>query len=510
MMRLVKAGLMYGNLYEVTSPAMVERYNRALEYLTGKRTALTEFHIDIVGASPEIAHELDDELYLNPNGANQMFILLSTEQTSSPLLNQQFSVSRDILKRYIEENEAQLFALTAREAVAGELHNSLLRIKRPSDLLDLRLVEVTADTTQSHVREADDLAERIERFQSEPDAWWDDVLIADMIELAKRTGNIQRNPVKLEPRTYEVGNYFTEQLGGVYVFRDAATPALISREPLEGGDDLKGFAVMTLDDRDAIANWLRDEGLTQLIVQRPNQQSALVIRQKMDFIVVGTAADKGHDLKGLTRQDMRMLERRYARDLPEAYDGLMAVWRWASMGGRVPKMGPNHPAFFYALRSSQHEHRDLVNMLLTELSPLDFRQLFICHKSLFYSRYRDWPDSKREFVVRFLEQEYAMDKAGAREALFGPEPAMREDEDSAGRRLVRRKDGQLVYRERDDDDEDDDDDDDDDRRKRRKSGRRKREDSRKKKTSRRGNPWEPRVNVNRQNWGQRNTRGWDL
>ena len=87
MMRLVKAGLMFGNLYEVSSPALVERYNRALEHLTGKRTELTEFHIDIVGASPEVAHELGDELYLNPHGANQMFILLSTDQKTAPLLN---------------------------------------------------------------------------------------------------------------------------------------------------------------------------------------------------------------------------------------------------------------------------------------------------------------------------------------------------------------------------------------------------------------------------------------
>ena len=47
MMRLVKNGLMFGNLVEIKSPALVERYNRALEQLIGKTTALTEFHIDI-------------------------------------------------------------------------------------------------------------------------------------------------------------------------------------------------------------------------------------------------------------------------------------------------------------------------------------------------------------------------------------------------------------------------------------------------------------------------------
>jgi len=104
----------------------------------------------------------------------------------------------------------------------------------------------------------------------------------------------------------------------------------------------------------------------------------------------------------------------------------MEVWRWASLGGRVPKLGPAHPAFFYALRGSQTKDRDLVNMMLSDLSRLDFRQLFICHKPLFYEAYREWSDSKKDFVVRFLNQEYAMDKAGAREALFGAEPIMAE------------------------------------------------------------------------------------
>lgn len=426
MMRLVKAGLMFGNLFEVSSPAMVERYNRALDYLIGKKSALTEFHIDIAGYSPEIAHEFDDELYLNPHGANQMFILLSTDQKTAPLLGSQFSTSRSILRRYIDENEDQLFALTAREAVAGELLDSVFKISEPADLLDINQIEVTADTAQAHVKEAETLGKQIDRFMTEEDAWWDDVLIAEMIELAKRTGNIQRNPVKLDGKVFQQGNYFTSHFGGVYVFRDADTPTVIARTKIPGLDSLDIPQTLTLDDREAISDWLYQEGLTELIVQRPNQDSALVIRQKMDFIVASTAGDKGHDLSDMSRQNMRQLERHYANDLPPEFTGLMDVWRWASMGGRVPKVGPNHPAFFYALRGSQHRDRDLVNMLLSDLSRLDFRQLFICHKSLFYDAYRDWSDTKKDFVVRFLEEEYAIDKAGARETLFGKEPSMRE------------------------------------------------------------------------------------
>jgi Family of unknown function (DUF6638) len=71
------------------------------------------------------------------------------------------------------------------------------------------------------------------------------------------------------------------------------------------------------------------------------------------------------------------------------------------------------------------------------LTPLDVRQLFICHKQLFYDLYRDWPEQKKQYVVDFLLREYQVDKAGTREALFGggdapmqeeaPEPETSED-----------------------------------------------------------------------------------
>lgn len=428
MMRLVKKGLMFGNLIEVSSPALVERYNRALKHLIDRETSLTGFHIDMSGYSPEIGDEFEDQLYLNPKGCNQMFILLTTDQMKAPLLNSQFSTSRSILRQYIEENEDQLFALTAREAVAGELMNSVFHISSPSDLLHINQIEIEADTIAEHVAEAHQLSEQIDQFMTEDDAWWDDVLIAQMIELAKRTGNIQRNPVTLDNKTYVQGNYYTNHFGGVYIFRDAGTPTVIARERVEGLDDLSIEQILTFDDREAIADFLRDEDLSQLIVQAPNQSTAAIIKQKLDFITITVAAEQGHDLSGLSRQNIRQLERRFVEDLPEEFHGLLDVWRWASMGGRPPKMGPAHPAFFYCLRSSQHKDRDLVNMLLSDLSRLDFRQLFICHKALFYDAYRSWSESKKDYVSDFLAQEYAMDKVGAREALFGDEPTMEEPE----------------------------------------------------------------------------------
>ena len=424
MMRLVKRGLMFGNLIEVSSDALVSRYNRALKHLIGKETKLSEFHIDICGYSPEIGDELGDDLYLNPKGCNQQFILLTTEQKTAPLLASKFSTSRSILRDFFEDNEEELFALTAREAVTGELINSVFEVNEPADLLRINQITIEADTVTEHVAFAQTLQDNINTFMNEEDAWWDDVLIAEMIELGKKTGDITRNPIQLSPKTYEKGNYFTSHFGGMYVFRDVENPAVIARQPVEGLEQMGDFRKFTFQNRRDVAEFLYRQNLIELIVTEQNEDDAAIIQQKLDFIVIATAASLGDDLGDLTRQQIRRVARRYSDDLPEEYFGLKEIITWANHKGRYPSLDPEHSAYFYAFRSKAHKDRDLINMLLAELSPLDFRQLFICHKEAFYEAYKSWSGPKREFVSKFLAEEYMIDKIGARETLFGPEPTM--------------------------------------------------------------------------------------
>ncbi len=428
-MRLIKRGLMYGNLVPVTSKALVGRYNRALMHLTGKETALNEFHVDISGYSPEIGHEFDDDLYLNPRGCNQQFILLSTEQKSAPLLMSNFSTSRSILKDFISDNEDQLFALTAKEAVAGELINSVFDIANPADLLKINQITIEADTAGELIADAQALTGHIQTFMTEDDAWWDDVLISQMVELAKQTGNIQRHPLNLTTKPYAQGNYYTSHFGGIYIFKDIDKPTVIARQNLEGLEEMSGFQTLTFGNTREIARFLQIHDLVELIATRKSDTDSAIIRQKLDFIVISVAASSGDELGQLSRQDIRKLERNYAPQMPTAYHGLMDIWRWASLGGAYPELEPEHDGYFYAFRARQGSDRDLVNMLLADLSPLDFRQLYICHKDAFYAAYRGWGDAKKEYVSRFLAEEYAIDKAGAREALFGPEPTMEDAKD---------------------------------------------------------------------------------
>ncbi len=436
MRRLIEKGLMFGNLVPVTSAQLVGRYNRALKSLTGKETALADFHIDLSGYSPEIGDEFGDMDYLNPNGCNRQFILLTTAQKTAPLLNAKFSTSRPILRRFIEENEAELFALTTRDAVAGELANSVFDLSSPARLFDIRRITVEADTTGSHVAEGRKLAEKIDRFRSEDDAWWDDVLIAEMIELAQKTGDVTRNPITLKPLTVEQGNFWTSHFGGLYIFRDVPHPAAIAVAPKQKLGTLPIPHVFDIRDRNMIARFMELNELVEPIVRARNLDAAAILGQKMDFILIDAAASRGIDLGGATRRDLRHLAHELGRSLPEEFQGLAALKRWVEAGGPWPRISSEHPAYFYTLRSRGHADRDVVNQLLAELAPLDVRQVFICHKQLFYALYSGWTEEKRQYVVDFLVREYQVDKAGTREALFGGEEPMEEPIRNEAERLV--------------------------------------------------------------------------
>ena len=424
MNRLIEKGLMFGNLIAVDTPTLVDRYNRALKQLTGKTTKLTDFHIDLSGFSPEVGDELGDMLYLNPKGCNRQFILLTTDQKIAPLLNAEFSTSWGILTRFIVANEAQLFALTARDAVAGELENTIFEIATPAKLFDIRRVTVTADTTGQVVAGAEKLGGMIETFRSREDAWYDDALIGEMIGLAKTTGDVTRNPVKLQNTSFDQGNFWTRLFGGVYIFREVDHAAAITVAAKETLGPLPIKYVFDLSDRNQIAKFLEFNDLAEPIVRARGANAAAILRQKMDFILVDVAAKLGIDAGAGSRRELRIIANTLGDGLPAEFQGLAAMLRWVETGGVWPRITSEHPSYFYTLRAKAGPDRDMVNMLLAELSPLDVRQLFICHKELFYRLYAGWSEAKQTYVADFLASEYQMDKVGTREALFGPEPDM--------------------------------------------------------------------------------------
>jgi len=235
---------------------------------------------------------------------------------------------------------------------------------------------------------------------------------------------VTRVPIALPAMTFEQANYWTGLFGGLYIFRKVKAPAAITVAPRATIGTLPIANSFDLRQRNQIADWLMRNDLAESIVKARGMDTAAVLRQKMDFILVDAADALNLDLGQATRTDLRKIAHRIGHALPDEFTGLAALLRWVEGGGDWPEMTSAHPAYFYSLRSKTHVDRDLVNMLLSELAPLDVRQLYITHKELFYATYATWSDRKRGYVVDFLAREYLVDRQGARAALFGPEPGM--------------------------------------------------------------------------------------
>ncbi len=118
-----------------------------------------------------------------------------------------FSHNRTILRQFIMENKAALFTLTAKDAVAGELLNSVHSADAPARLFDIRRITVEDDTPAGTIEAADKLGAMIDDFTDRAGGWYDDVLIAKMNELAKDTGDVSRNPVRLKHMTFETPDF---------------------------------------------------------------------------------------------------------------------------------------------------------------------------------------------------------------------------------------------------------------------------------------------------------------
>jgi hypothetical protein len=247
-----------------------------------------------------------------------------------------------------------------------------------------------------------------------------------MIGLAKKTGDVTRVPIHLPAMTFQQPNFWTSHFGGVYIFRDVKFPAAISTLPWKSLGEVPIAQVMDLTLRNQIADWLERNQLVEPIVQARGMDAAAVLRQKMDFILVDAADRLGIEIGDARRTELRKIAYKLGNALPQEFLGLAALLRWVEGGGGWPKITSEHPAYFYTLRGRAGKDRDLVNMLLAELAPMDVRQMYIVHKELFYESYARWSDRKKTYVADFLAREYQVDREGARTALFGPEPGMDE------------------------------------------------------------------------------------
>ena len=423
--RLFEAELIYGRLLEISEPHLVARYNKALAGFGMRPTALTTFRIDMTGFSPEIADEFGDQDYLDPNRVNRRFVILTPEQENLPVVHTSFSNTGGLMHEFFEANRRAIHAVTIKDALYGEIEDSVSVVDSLEDLLSINEVSFRVLSAEDLLGKAGELRQLVDRLTSEPDAWRDDTMLTRMVELAQVTGDIRQNALVPDQLVFRHDVFWANHFGGVYVFLDGKATTVICDPSAPGFRRSRPWQVAYISLRDpaTIYDFLVRTGRIDLPRASWVEGSGL-LKHRAEMIVRGLVHRTQPDVD-LDTVDAIWLQTWMHRNAAlvskdGAYPFLMEALRNIAISGEL-KMADVPPPFRFLVVRARPDHPDrwLVSQLISEMVPADFVLRFVFDKEGFYRSYDSMADMMRKHVVSVLANTYLKDKRAFRMRLYG-------------------------------------------------------------------------------------------
>ncbi|KOF21242.1 hypothetical protein AC244_07755 [Ensifer adhaerens] len=425
MKRLLEAELIYGRLLDISEPHLIARYNKALQGFGLRPTALTRFSIDMTGFSPEIADELGDRDYLDPNRVNRRFIIMTPDQAELPVVHTSFSNTAALMHEFFNANSRAINAVTIKDALYGEIEDSVSIVDDIDDLLSINEVRFRVLSAEDMLGKAAELRGLVDRLKKVPTAWADDDMLNRMVELAKVTGDIRQNALVPDQLVFRHDAFWANHFGGVYVFLDEKTTTVICDPSVPGFRRSRPWQVsyIAIDDHARIYDFLASTKRLQLPQTSWVEDSGLY-QHRADMVVRGLIndADPTTDLARADRIWLQTWMHRNAALVASdgAYPFLQEMLRTVQTTGSI-RMQDVAPAnrFMLVRASPTHPDQWLVNRLIAQLVPRDFVSRFVFDKQGFYDAYERYSEKFREYVVATLTGTYLKDKAAFRHKLYG-------------------------------------------------------------------------------------------
>ena len=425
MRRLVNSRLIFGNLLRVDAPHLIDRYNKALTAFGLPPTTMQSFRIDMTGYSPEIAEELGDQAYLDPNGVNRRFIILTPEQERLPVIHTQFSNTAGLMHDFFDGNRRVISAVTIKDALFGEIEETVAVVNDIEDLLKIDEVSFRVLSADGLLSKASELRLLVDTLTPSKDGWRDDAMLNRMVDLSHDTGDIRLNPLVPDKLVFPHKSYWAGHFGGIFLFHDGTGMTVICDREAPGFRRSRPWEVSYIDirDQERIFDYLAKTGRLQLPQASWVETSGLYTHRALMAVhdlVRRTGPDL--DLSGVDAVWLQTWIQRNARAIAE--DGLYPFFQEAlralELGGaiRMSEISPGR-RLLLVRADPAHEDKWLVNRLLARLSPFDFVSRFIFDKQGFYETYETYPENYRSHVVAHLSNTYLPDKAALRARLYG-------------------------------------------------------------------------------------------
>jgi hypothetical protein len=416
--------LIYGRLLTIEEPHLIERYNKALSSFGEKPTKLKKFDIDRTGFSPQVAKELGNADYLDPNGVNRRFIILTPAQAELPVVHTAFSNTDELMYEFFAGNSRAINATTIKDVIFGEIEDSVSEVDDIEDLLGIKQVEFRVMSANDTLGKAAELRTLTDRLKGEPEAWRDNDLLNRMVELAKECGDIRENVLVPDQVVFRHNAFWTSHFGGLYVFIDEKMTTVIASPDSPGFRRSRPWQVsyLSINESGNIYKFLASTGRIDLPRASWLETSGfLEHRAEMVIRDLVRRAEPKQDMSKIDAVWLQTWMHRNAGLITK--DGnfpfLNAAKREAAETGRINPGDVEPDKRFLLLRGKpDHPDRWLVNRLISEFVPSDFVSKYVFNKQGFYTDYQGYAKPWQEHVVETLKSTYLIDKAALRKRLY--------------------------------------------------------------------------------------------
>jgi hypothetical protein len=416
--------LIYGRLLTIDEPHLIERYNKALAAFGEKPTKLKAFDIDKTGFSPEVAEEKKNYDYLDPNGVNRRFIILTPAQADLPVVHTQFSNTDELMYEFVASNARAINATTIKDVIFGEIEDSVSEVDDIDDLLSIKQVEFRVMSANDTLGKAAELRTLTDKLKGEPDAWRDNALLTRMVELAKDAGDIRENALVPDQVVFRHNAFWTSHFGGLYVFIDEKMTTVIASPDSPGFRRSRPWQVsyLSIADTENVYQFLASTGRIDL--PRASWVETSGFLEHRAEMVIRDLVRKEEPKQDMSKIDPIWLQTWMHRNAAMINkDGqfpfLNAAKREIAETGRLNPAEVDAGLRFLLLRARpDHPDRWLVNRLISEYVPADFVSKYVFNKQGFYTDYQSYAPLWRAHVVETLKTTYLNDRVALRKRLY--------------------------------------------------------------------------------------------
>ena len=405
--KLIKANLYRSELIPV-SGKLVDRYNKCLVKLGFTKTNLTSFTIDGIGWSPEISVEKNDTFYLNNGEANPHAILITPLQKGIPIYNPFHSFDVELMKLVFRTHAKKIQNITRDSALCLDFDQNIDVFYEPLDVLKYKDIVVNFHLIDNLEQAKKEQLKLIETFNSDTN-FIDENLHQQLINSAKKYGDLRERDISLAPITYISDSFYTKAFGGVYLLRNFIKPILVfeNKEAYnEAINDTMHDVLMFHISQPELVTQLREHVIIECdLTKEVNTKRYDRIKK---FIFGEALKETQHPVNDILKD--KMLFKSYLNKIDiKTRKKVMSVERYLEKkqinNDLIIKDIVDEELYFSLHKphsSLRPNHQDLIWKLLINIAPKDVLYWYWYDKEDFYENFKTWEDSKKDWVVETI------------------------------------------------------------------------------------------------------------